>query len=91
MTGEVALAVQPVGAPPRQSILSASKTSGSNFTFTYATTTNFSYHVETTTSLAPANWTTVAGSATNPVGNTVTFTDTIQPNSQTHFYRTVSP
>ena len=87
----VPFAVQPVGSPPRQGILSAGITTGSNFSFTYATTPGFSYQVQTTTNLNPASWTTIAGSSTNPTGASVSFTDTNQPNVPTRYYRTVSP
>jgi hypothetical protein len=82
--------VQPA-VPPRQSILSAGVGNGSAFTMTYATTAGYSYHVETTTNLAPPSWSVIPGSVTNAAGTSVTFLDTNGLVDLQRFYRTVSP
>jgi hypothetical protein len=58
---------------------------------TYSTLPGFSYHVEMVTNLSSAAWQPIAGSATNPVGNTVTFTDPITPARGERYYRIASP
>ena len=60
-------------------------------TLTYAVTPGFPYRIETATNLFPAAWTTVAGSATNPAVDTVTFTDLKPPGGGQRYYRTSSP
>jgi hypothetical protein len=75
--------------PPAQRILSLS--AGAAVTLTYATTPGNMYHVETTTALAPASWTTLSGSATNATGTSVTFTAPMGAGAGPRFYRTVSP
>jgi hypothetical protein len=80
-------AIAPV-APPRQSITGAA-VSGGNVTLTYQTTAGLFYHIESTPSLSPALWTSVAGSITNATGASVTLTFPVSGDQR--FYRTVSP
>jgi hypothetical protein len=83
--------VSPAGKPPRQNILVVLISGNASVTLTYATTPGFPYHVETTTNLFPASWTTVAGSVTNANGTTVIFTDPNPLGGGQRFYRTISP
>jgi hypothetical protein len=83
--------VSPAGSPPRQNILGILINGGASVTLTYATTLLFPYHVETTTNLLPASWTTLAGSATNANGATMIFTDPNPVSGSQRYYRTVSP
>jgi len=83
--------VSPAGSPPRQNILGILINGGTSVTLTYATTLLFPYHVETTTNLFPASWTTLAGSATNANGATMIFTDPNPVGGGQRYYRTVSP
>jgi len=73
---------------PQQSITAVS-VAGGNVSITYQTTRQHTYHLETTSSLSPASWTTVAGSTTNATGAPVTFT--FPASGGQSFYRTVSP
>jgi hypothetical protein len=84
-------AVSPGGSAPQQNILSILINGDGSVTLTYATTPGFSYHIETTTNLFPASWTTLAGSATNANVATVIFTDPNPVGSGQRYYRTVSP
>ncbi|HZV34896.1 MAG TPA: glycosyl hydrolase family 28-related protein [Verrucomicrobiae bacterium] len=68
---------------------SVNKTNG--VTLTFSTVPGFSYHVETTTNLAPPAWTTIPGSNTNASSNSVTFRDLSPITNTQRFYRTVSP
>ena len=77
-------------APPAQPIIGAAVSGQNGFTLTFGATPGFTYHVEVTTNLAPASWSTVSGSTTNAAGGSVTFTDTNRSGTQ-RFYRTVSP
>jgi hypothetical protein len=79
------------GIPPSQNIFNVNVSGSSTVTFTYATTPGFAYHVEVTINLSPAQWTTVAGSATNATGTSVIFTDTNPTSDPQRYYRTVSP
>jgi hypothetical protein len=81
--------VLPSGPPPAQSIVSI--TAGGTVTISYATTPGFTYHIEVATSLYPANWSTVPGSATNASGTVVTFPYSPTPGAGPLYYRTVSP
>jgi hypothetical protein len=83
--------VSPGGTVPQQKILGISINSNGSVTMTYATTPGYPYHVETTTSLSPAMWTTLAGSSTNAIGTSVTFTDPNPVSGGQRYYRTVSP
>jgi hypothetical protein len=83
--------VAPSGSAPQQKILNIVINSDGLVTITYATTPGFSYHVEATTNLVPATWTTLAGSVTNALGATVSFTDPIPLSGDQRYYRTVSP
>lgn len=83
--------VSPGGTVPQQKILGISINSNGSVTMTYATTPGYPYHVETTTSLTPAMWTTLAGSSTNAIGTSVTFTDPNPVSGGQRYYRTVSP
>jgi hypothetical protein len=65
--------------------------SDASVTLTYATYPGLSYHVEAATNLSPATWTTVAGSATNATGSTVTSIDPNPPGGAQGYYRVVSP
>ena len=78
-------------SPPPQNILGATVNAGGSVMLTYATTSEYKYHVETTTNLFPASWTTVAGSAITATTNVATFTDTNRPNSPQRVYRIVAP
>jgi hypothetical protein len=71
-------------------ILGVSLSGASAVTITCGTTPGFAYYLETTSNLAPAVWTMVAGSATNAAGTSVSFTVPVQSNQQRYF-RTVSP
>jgi hypothetical protein len=84
-------AVSPVGSAPQQNILGILINGDGSVTLTYATTPGFPYHVETTTNLSPASWTTLPGSATNANGVTMIFTDPNPVGSGQRYYRTVSP
>ena len=75
--------------PPSQSILGI--TIGDSITLTYATTPGFPYHIETTTNLAPAIWTTIPDSITNATDTSATFTFPSFSDLLPRFYRTVSP
>ena len=77
--------------PPAQNILAVSVNGDDSVTLTYAVTPGFPYRIETATNLFPAAWTTVAGSATNPTADTVTFTDLNPPGGGQRYYRTSSP
>jgi hypothetical protein len=79
------------GTAPQQKILGILINANGSVTLTYATTPNFPYHVETTTILSPALWTTLAGSTTNAIGTSVTFTDSNPVSGGQRYYRTVSP
>jgi len=79
------------GIPPSQNIFGVSISNNSAVTLTYATTPGFAYHIEVTTNLSPAQWTTVAGSATNATGTSVIFTDANPSSDPQRYYRTVSP
>jgi hypothetical protein len=83
--------VSPAGSPTRQNILGVLISGNASVTLTYATTPGFPYHVETTTNLLPASWTTLAGSATNANGATLIFTDPNPLGGGQRYYRTVSP
>ncbi len=72
-------------------ILGVSMSGITNVVMTYGTTPGSMYHLETTTNLAPASWTTVAGSSTNAAGTSVTFTVRVQSGDQQRYFRTVSP
>ena len=76
--------------PPAQSIVAVTVNEDTSVTLTYAVTPGFGYHLESATQLAPANWTTVIGSATNPIGTKVSFTDHT-PGLAQLYYRTSSP
>jgi hypothetical protein len=80
------------GAPQNLAILSITVTPDSSVTLIYATSPGFAYHVEVTTNLVPASWTTLPDSViTNASGSSVTFTDTSAPGNQQLFYRVGSP
>jgi hypothetical protein len=84
-------AVYPVGSPPRPNIINILINGDSSVTLTYSTTAGFPYHVEATTNLFPASWTTLAGSATNAIGTPVIFTDLNPASGGQRYYRIVSP
>ena len=75
----------------QSSILDVSMSGGSNVVMTYGATPGSTYYLETTTNLAVANWTTVAGTTTNAAGTSVTFTLPVQSDEQQRFFRVVSP
>lgn len=77
--------------PPPQGIVSISTSGGTNLVLTYATAPSSTYHVESSPGLFPASWTTVPGSTTNAVGNSVSLVIPLAPGSASQFYRTVSP
>ena len=79
------------GNAPQQKILGILINGDGSVTLTYATTPGYPYHVESTTNLFPAAWTTLAGSVTNANGTTVIFTDPNPVGSGQRYYRTVSP
>jgi hypothetical protein len=83
--------VSPNSAAPQQKILSILVNNGGSVTLIYATTPGFLYHVEVTTSLSPASWTTLTGSPTNATGTAVMFTDPNPVSGGQRYYRTVSP
>jgi hypothetical protein len=83
--------VFPAVSAPQQQILSILINTDGSVTLTYATTPGYPYHVEITTSLSPASWSTLAGSATNATESTVTFTDSNPVGGGQRYYRTVSP
>ncbi len=82
--------VIPAGSAPQQNFLGIVMNGDASVTLTYATTPGFPYHVEVTTNLLSASWTTLVGSATNANGVTVSFTDP-NPVGGQRYYRTVSP
>jgi Pectate lyase superfamily protein/Divergent InlB B-repeat domain len=65
--------------------------SASNIVITYGTTPGSTYYLETTTNLASAIWTTVAGSTTNAAGTSVTFTISVQSDEQQLYFRAICP
>ena len=65
--------------------------SGASAIITCGTTPGSTYYLQTATNLAPAIWTMVAGSMTNPEGTSVTFTVPIQSNNLQRYFRVVSP
>jgi alpha-1,3-glucanase-like protein len=77
--------------PSPQAILGLVVSSGGTATLTYATTPGFSYHIESTTTLAPPAWAMVSGSSTNAIGNSVTFNDLNPFGGKPLYYRTASP
>jgi hypothetical protein len=83
--------VSPIGTAPQQKILGILINANGSVTLTYATTPNFPYHVEVTTSLSPTSWITLAGSPTNAIGTSVIFTDPNPVGGGQRYYRTVSP
>ena len=62
-----------------------------SLTISYATVPGYSYHVETTTNLSPAAWTTISGTTTNAIGNIIIFIDSNAVDDPQRFYRVVSP
>jgi uncharacterized repeat protein (TIGR02543 family) len=60
-------------------------------TISYATVSGQTYHVETTTNLTPAVWTTVPGSETNADGGVTIFIDPNTAGDTQRFYRIRSP
>jgi hypothetical protein len=75
--------------PPQQSVTGVSL-SGGNVSLTYQTTAGYTYYIEGTPSLSPAEWTPVPGSTnTMATGAPVTFTFPVGGGQM--FYRTVSP
>ena len=60
-------------------------------TISYATVSGLTYHVETTTNLSPAAWTTVPGSTTNAEGGIIIFNDPTAAGEPQRFYRIGSP
>lgn len=79
------------GMPPARGILGLTVNCDASVTLTYATSPGYPYHVETATDLSPAAWTTVAGSATNATGSSVTSTDPNPPGGGQGYYRIASP
>jgi Divergent InlB B-repeat domain len=77
--------------PPRQPITGVSVNETNGVSLTFATQPGFSYHVESTTSLAPPAWAPIYGSNTNAASNMVTFNDTNPVTNTQRFYRAVSP
>jgi hypothetical protein len=77
--------------PPTHSITGLSVDVSNGVLLTYDTQPGFSYHVETTTSLAPASWAALSSSTTNAAGTSATFTDTNPYTAAQRFYRTASP
>ncbi len=71
-------------------ILSLKMSGASTVNITYATTSGSTSHLETTTNLTPAIWTTVSGSSTNAVGTAVTFSVPVS-NVQQRYFRIVFP
>jgi len=84
-------AVYPVGNAPRPNIINILVNGDASVTLTYSTTAGFPYHVEATTNLLPAAWTTLAGSATNANGTPVIYTDPNPASGGQRYYRIVSP
>ena len=78
-----------VTSPTR--IISITINGGGSVTLVYATTAGTTYHIETSTNLAPGSWSVVAGSTTIAGGSSVTFTDASSPRFRQRFYRIVSP
>ncbi len=77
--------------PPRQPITGISLNQSGGVSLTFATQPGFPYHVETTTNLAPPDWTAIPGSDTNAASNSVTFNDANPVATAPRFYRTTSP
>jgi hypothetical protein len=77
--------------PPTNSITGVSVDFSNGVLLTYDTQPGFSYHVETTTNLAPPNWAALPGSTTNAAQKSATFTDTNPYTGAQRFYRTASP
>ena len=78
-----------VAAPQR--ILRVTPAGAESATLSYTTTVGYPYHVEAATNLLPPNWKPVAGSTTNALGSTASFTDTNASTAGRIFYRTSSP
>jgi hypothetical protein len=87
----VPFAVSSGGSAPQQNIISILINGDGSVTLTYATTPGFSYHIETTTNLSPASWSTLTGSETNANGATAIFTDPNPVGGSQRYYRAVSP
>ena len=64
---------------------------GGTVTISYATVSGLTYHVETTTNLSPAAWTTIPGSTTNAEGGVIIFIDPTAVGEPQRFYRIGSP
>jgi hypothetical protein len=80
-----------VQLPPAHSITGLSVNVSNGVLITYDTQPGFSYHVETTTNLAPPIWAALSGSTTNAAGTSAIFTDTNPLIGGQRFYRTASP
>ena len=72
-------------------VISVNVNDDASVTLTCATIPGCPYRLEAATNLVPATWTTVAGSATNATGSTVTFTDPNPPIRGQSYYRIASP
>jgi hypothetical protein len=72
-------------------ILGMTVSGGGSVTISYATVSGQTYHVETTTNLTPAAWTTVPGSTTNATGGVIIFIDPNAVGDPQRFYRIGSP
>ncbi|HEV2319802.1 MAG TPA: hypothetical protein VGV18_08640, partial [Verrucomicrobiae bacterium] len=72
-------------------IVSVNLDGASNLAITYATAPGATSYLQTTTNLAPANWTMVVGSTTNAAGSSVTCMVPVQSNDQQRFFRIVFP
>jgi len=89
MTGVITQSA--VFLPPAQPFTGLSVNPQTGATLTFGTVPGFPYYLETTTNLAPAAWTLLAGSNTNAMGSSATFTDTNLPAPSQRYYRSVSP
>jgi hypothetical protein len=87
----VPFTVYPGGSASPAKILSVVINSNGLVTLAYTTTPEYTFHVETTTNLFPATWTTLVGSQTNASGTTVIFTDPNPVTNGQRYYHIVSP
>lgn len=85
-TGLVTVAVQP--DPPTPDVLALTAVHGGNVGGTLAGVPGFTYTVQFTDELVPANWQNLAVVVADPVGQ-LNFTDTLPPGQPQRYYRAV--
>jgi hypothetical protein len=91
ITMDGAVTESAVFLPPAQPITGVSISKSNGVSLTFGTQPGFTYHIETTTNLAPPTWTPMPGSGTNAAGNSATLNDTNPVINTQRFYRTTTP